>query len=158
MYSHKSATSAQDFLLRLKFAVNQPIVNIQTDNGSEFAGVFNQALDEQNITHYFSRPYTPKDHAEVERFNQTLEYEWLQDGNFTTDCKRFNESLTDWLIEYNFVRPHETLDYLTPMEYIEKYQNRLAEKQTKLLPMCPAWTRACQEQIKMLVSTYYVKQ
>jgi len=26
------------------------------------------------------------------------------------------------------------------MEYIEKYQNRLAKKQTKLLPMCPAWT------------------
>jgi len=140
MYSHKSATSAQDFLLRLKFAVNQPIVNIQTDNGSEFAGVFNHALDEQNITHYFSRPYTPKDNAEVERFNQTLKYEWLQDANFTTDCQRFNESLTDWLIAYNFIRPHETLDYLTPMEYIEKYQNRLAKKQTKLLPMCPAWT------------------
>lgn len=140
MYSNKSATSARDFLFRLKFAVNQPIVNIQTDNGSEFQGVFGKALRDFDIAHYFSRPYTPKDNAEVERFNQTLEYEWLNDGNFTADCRRFNEQLTDWLMEYNFVRPHQTLDYLTPIEYIKKYQTELVKKETNLLPMCPAWT------------------
>ena len=106
--------------------------------------MFDRALGGFGISHYFSRPYTPKDNAEVERFNQTLEYEWLNDGNFTTDCQQFNESLTDWLVEYNFVRPHETLDYLAPMEYIEKYQSRLMKTKSKtyasLLPMCPAWT------------------
>jgi transposase InsO family protein len=56
----------------------------------------------------------------VERFNPTLEYEWLNDGHFTADCRRFNEALTDWLIEYNFHRPHEALAYLTPIEYIEQ--------------------------------------
>lgn len=60
----------------------------------------------------------------MERFNQTLEYEWLNDGNFTNDCQRFNKSLTKWLEEYNFIRPHESLDYQTPIEYITNYINQ----------------------------------
>ncbi len=47
------------------------------------------------------------------------EYEWLYDGNLDLDCNTFNQNLTEWLIEYNFNRPHQSLDYLTPMEYIE---------------------------------------
>ena len=33
----------------------------------------------------------------------------------TTDIKIFNRNLTEWLIEYNFRRPHQTLDYKPPM-------------------------------------------
>ena len=39
----------------------------------------------------------------------------------TTDIGIFNRNLTDWLIEYNFNRPHQTLDYLTPIEFTQKY-------------------------------------
>jgi len=35
--------------------------------------------------------------------------------------------LTEWLVEYNFERPHQSLDYLTPIEFTQKY--------TKVLPM-----------------------
>ncbi|MBD3282002.1 MAG: transposase, partial [Candidatus Portnoybacteria bacterium] len=35
---------------------------------------------------------------------------------FTTDIDKFNRNLTEWLIEYNFIRPHETLNYETPIE------------------------------------------
>ena len=70
----------------------------------------------------------------VERFIETLIYEWLNDFNFMPDCDEFNVNLTEWLIEYNFNRPHQSLDYLTPIEYIEKHRD--------VLPMCPATTRA----------------
>ncbi|NTU67236.1 MAG: transposase, partial [Candidatus Moranbacteria bacterium] len=30
-------------------------------------------------------------------------------------------NLTEWLIEYNFNRPHQALDYLTPIEFTQKY-------------------------------------
>lgn len=119
MYASKSSRSAKDFLYRLKYVVDAPIINIQTDNGSEFYHEFEQALQELEILHWFSRPKTPKDNAMAERFNETLQYEWLNDGNFTSDVDQFNHALTDWLIEYNFHRPHQALDYLTPIEYIQ---------------------------------------
>jgi len=58
----------------------------------------------------------------MERFNQTLEYEWLKDGNFTPDITLFNSRLKDFIIEYNFKRPHQTLNYLTPIQFAVKYQ------------------------------------
>lgn len=118
MYKSKSSKNAADFLYRLRYFINEPIINLQTDNGSEFAGDFEKAAIQLHIEQYFSRSKTPEDNPEVERFNQTLEYEWLNDGHFTPDCQRFNKTLTEWLIEYNFIRPHEALDYLTPIEYI----------------------------------------
>jgi len=120
MYNNKSSKSAADFLYRLKYVINQPIINLQTDNGSEFAGFFEKAVQKLKIERYFSRVKTPKDNSEIERFNQTLEYEFLNNQNFDPNCKRFNKKLTKWLITYNFQRPHQTLNYLTPIEYIVK--------------------------------------
>jgi IS30 family transposase len=131
MYTTKSSASAKDFLYRLNYLIDAPITNIQTDNGSEFFDQFEDALKELEITHWFSRPRTPEDNAVAERFNQTIQVEWINDGNFTTDINKFNKELTKWLIEYNFIRPHVTLDYMTPIEYLED----TLRKQQKLLPM-----------------------
>jgi len=125
MYSSKSSKVAADFLRRLQYLIDQPIINLQTDNGSEFADYFERATQELKIERYFSRIKTPKDNPEAERFNETLEYEWLNDGNFNPDCKKFNQNLTNWLIEYNFIRPHENLAYQTPIEYIQTNSNVL---------------------------------
>ena len=37
----------------------------------------------------------------------------------------FNLALTDWLIEYNFNRPHKTLAYKTPIEYLSAYYHEM---------------------------------
>lgn len=39
----------------------------------------------------------------------------------------FNDALTDWLIEYNSIRPHKTLDYSSPLEYLDNYYSTLGE-------------------------------
>ena len=70
MYKNKSSRSAADFLYRLCYLVDQPIEDLQTDNGSEFALEFERAAEELGIQRYFSRIKTPKDNSEVERFNQ----------------------------------------------------------------------------------------
>ncbi|MBT7717286.1 transposase, partial [Candidatus Uhrbacteria bacterium] len=31
----------------------------------------------------------------------------------------FNKRLTDWLVEYNAIRPHESLNYLTPLQFAQ---------------------------------------
>ena len=132
MYKSKSSVVAADFLYRLRYLANQPIENLQTDNGSEFALEFERTTTKLNIQRYFSRVRTPKDNPEVERFNQTLEYEWLYNSNLSLEPEELNPRLTEWLIEYNFNRPHQSLDYLAPIEYIER---ELAKVCSPVLPM-----------------------
>ncbi|MEE9192314.1 MAG: hypothetical protein V3U04_06865 [Candidatus Aerophobetes bacterium] len=63
---------------------------------------------------------------------RTLKEEFIQLGNFTTEPLLFNERLTEWLIEYDFNRPHQSLGYLSAIEYLNNYQ--------KVLPMSPSST------------------
>ena len=145
-YKNKSSRSAKDFLYRLHYLIDADIANAQTDNGSEFYGEFEEALRELEILHWFSRPRTPKDNAVCERFNQTLQYEWLNDGNFTTDCDKLNITMTEWLVEYNFHRPHEILDYKSPFEY---YEDTLVSNNI-LLPMYSARTASSNVHLNLL--------
>jgi len=137
MYKNKSSRVAADFLYHLRYLVNQPTQNLQTDNGSEFALEFEIAITKLGIQRYFSRVKTPKDNPEIERFNQTLEYEWLYNSNLSLDPEELNPRLTEWLVEYNFNRPHQSLAYLSPVEYIEK---ELAKIPGQVLPMWSAST------------------
>jgi transposase InsO family protein len=52
----------------------------------------------------------------MERFNETLEYEWLYDSNLSSDPEELNPRLSEWLIEYDFNRPHQSLAYLAPIQ------------------------------------------
>lgn len=131
MYKNINSLNASDFLNRLLYLVNGNIENIQTDNGSEFHKYFETACTKLKLKHYWSRSRTPKDNAVNERFNQTLQYEFVRFGNFTADIEKFNQNLTEWLIEYNFRRPHETLGYATPINFHNSLQ---------VLPMYPSRT------------------
>jgi transposase InsO family protein len=120
MYTSHSSQSATDFLKRMRYLLETNIENIHTDNGSEFHKHFAQAVTALNLTHYWSRPRTPKDNPALERFNGTLKHEFLRQGNFHSDPAIFNQRLTDWLITYNSVRPHQALGYLTPLKFAEQ--------------------------------------
>ena len=114
MYPSGSSQSAADFLQRLWILFGARIRNLQTDNGSEFAGAFTEACREFGVERYFSRVKTPKDNAAEECFNETLDVEFLRDGTLDSNVQRFKAKLAPWLVEYNSVRPHATLSYLTP--------------------------------------------
>jgi transposase InsO family protein len=121
MYSSHGSMCTTDFLLRLNYLLESKIKNIQTDNGSEFGKYFDQTCKKLNLERYYSRVMTPKDNAICERFNRTLKEEFIQLGNYNSDTNIFNRNLTDWLIEYNFHRPHQTLGYMTPIGFNQKY-------------------------------------
>lgn len=132
MYTNHSSVSARDFLHRLHILLDGKIENVQTDNGSEFHRHFDEACQALNLEHYWSRIKTPKDNAVNERFNRTLQDEFISLGNMTEDTLQFNRSLTEWLVEYNFRRPHQALGYLPPINFSFKYH--------KVLPMYPSHT------------------
>jgi len=121
MYHNHSSLSTEDFLLRLYYLLDGRIENIQTDNGSEFMKYFDKACQKLKLNRYFSRVRIPQDNASNERFNRTLKEEFIRLGNMTDNINIFNRRLSDWLIEYNFSRPHQSLDYLTPIEFNQKY-------------------------------------
>lgn len=124
LYKTHSSRGAKDFLERLLYVTDNKILNIHHDNGSEFLKEFAEACRTRNIPQWFSRPHTPKDNAVLERFNRTIQEEFIE----VTDTDilfidEFNTYLTEWLIEYNFHRPHQTLDYKPPLVYLDSYYN-----------------------------------
>jgi transposase InsO family protein len=58
---------------------------------------FEKASAKLNIQRYFSRVKTPKDNSEIERFNETLEYEWLYNSNLSLDPEEFNPRPTEYV-------------------------------------------------------------
>ena len=106
------------------------ILNVGHDNGSEFQKHFALARASMGVPQYYSRPKTPKDNAVCERFNRTLQDEFLRLGNFSPHPDRFNRNRTEWLVEYNFQRPHQSLGYVPPINFEAKY--------LKVLPRYPS--------------------
>ncbi len=86
------------------------------------------------LSHWWSRVRMPKDNAVCERFNRTLQEEFIACGNMYVDPDIFNRKLTDWLIEYDFHRPHMALGYRHPIE--------VATLKSKALPINPSRTSA----------------
>jgi len=118
-YTNHSSANARDFLKELIRYAPFRITAIQTDNGSEFAHHFHEACLTLNITHYHTYPRSPKMNAHVERFNRTLSEECLVYNRalLRDDVTEFNETLHTWLRWYNHDRPHESLGFLSPLEY-----------------------------------------
>jgi transposase len=99
-----------------------PIACANTDNGSENEKDFDSYLEKNKIVHFYSRAGTPTDNPRVERSHLTDEIEFYRHGNI---CKTFAEQkkkIADWEYEYNYVRPHQALGNLTPMEFYELWK------------------------------------
>jgi len=119
-YTNHGSASAADFLKRTREVIPDCPSAVQTDNGSEFALHFERACVELNLAHYHTYPRSPKMNAHVERFNRTLDEEFLiyHRSLLRDDPRVCNEKLIDWLLWYNSERPHHALHLLSPFQYI----------------------------------------
>ena len=109
--------SAIDFFLmarahyaRFGFSIRR----VLTDNGSCYKdGTFRITLRQQHIKHRFTRPYTPRTNGKAERFIHTALREWAYARSYDNSSERLN-NLDPWLHDYNFHRPHASLNLNTP--------------------------------------------
>lgn len=86
-------------------------LSIQTDNGSEFRGVFHIWITKKRkLSHYFIPKKSPWWNGKVERAHRTMDEEYYQ------NTQRIWESPYEWLRYYNFERIHLTLNGKTPHE------------------------------------------
>lgn len=120
IYPTRGSKNGQLFLKELRKHFPFTIKAVQSDNGSEFLGDFHSQLKQESTLHYFSYPATPKMNSRVERMIRTTREELWNQGHLLGDLEDLNKSLNQWLKIYNNQRPHQALDYQTPMQY---YQN-----------------------------------
>ena len=123
--SHASKAAEEFFELCLKvFPYSFNFLYVLTDNGSEFKKHFSEKLKELHLIHYHTYPKMPKMNAHVERFNRTIQDDWI-DWHLCglMDPDAFNRSLIDYLIFYNTERVHYAFqNKLSPVQFMIQWQ------------------------------------
>jgi len=128
VFSSAGSMNAKRFLDELGEYMPFTLVALQTDNGNEFLKHFDQATEEKLITHYFSHPYCPKENAHVERKIQTTKYElWAYREGYSVE--ELNRVVDQWNFTYNHVRPHQSLGYLTPVEFLDQWKETSRDRE-----------------------------
>jgi len=90
---------------------------LRVDNGPEMISVHMAAWAENHSVELeFIQPGKPMQNGFVERFNRTYREDVLNMYVFNklSEVRAITE---DWLIDYNEVRPHESLGNIPPIEY-----------------------------------------
>jgi transposase InsO family protein len=122
IYSSLSSRNGADFLQECVNNFDFEIRNIQTDNGSEFLGEFDKLCKQLNLPHYFIYPRHPKQNTYVETSHSADKREFYQQGNVSPLLEVMQLRIIEWQNIWNKIRPHESLNYLTPEAYYHKWQ------------------------------------
>jgi len=111
-------------LLKVEYGIQ--FDSIMTDNGPEVAShskdksshPFERMLLELGIKHRYTRPYRPQTNGKVERFWRTLNDDLIE-GTYFESLEHFSNELEQYMLYYNFARPHQALNGKTPKMMLE---------------------------------------
>lgn len=121
-YARLNSQNAREFFNKLEavYPIRDGIKIVQTDNGLEFQGAFSDYLKQKQINHLFIYPRCPKINAYVERANRTLQEEFVNNSleYVTENLTDFNARLMDYLVWYNTRRVHNSLNNISPIDYL----------------------------------------
>ena len=92
-------------------------LRIRTDNGPEFRSKRFQLWMKDNLIEWSRiQKGKPQQNAIIERFNKTYREDVL-DANLFYSIEQANAITQRWVVDYNHERPHQSLNYQTPMAY-----------------------------------------
>ncbi len=131
-YKNQTSIKAAHFLHYLRKKFPYPIKAIQIDGGSEFKDQFEEACRSKKIPLFVLPPRSPKLNGHVERANRTHREEFYEVNDVDLDLEEHNKQLEKWVHEYNYIRPHQSLDYLTPYQYYRQWKRN---SRIKAFPM-----------------------
>lgn len=113
-----SAAGGASFVLTAQTVAPFTFQTVQTDHGPEFSKWFTKKLTEKKVTHRHSRVRTPNDNAHLERFNRTIQEECI--FRLPRKLEVWNREIPEYLHYYNNDRPHMGIDWLTPVQKLQK--------------------------------------
>ena len=127
--AHTRATSntASGFIDVLLQRMPFPIKAIQVDGGSEFQDAFEEECQRRGIKLFVLPPRSPKLNGHVERAQRTHTEEFYEVTDTSFEIGDLNQALLEWEKVYNTIRPHQSLGYLTPRQFLEQYQQKQEE-------------------------------
>jgi putative transposase len=114
-----------------KYPDQEPV--LISDNGPQLiAREFDLYLQEVGITHRRTRFYYPQSNGKVERFFQTCKNEAVRRQSYLSldDLKR---QIDDYIINYNFLRLHSAIGYITPNDMLNGRQSVIFEERHQKL-------------------------
>jgi transposase InsO family protein len=101
------------------------VTRVMTDNGSCYKSfAFKDACKALGLRHIRTKPYTPKTNGKAERFIQTSLREWAYARAYPTSEHR-KHALQSWLHNYNWHRPHGSLQSMPPISRLNQPMNNL---------------------------------
>ncbi len=83
---------------------------------------FEEACRSLEIKLFVNPPRYSEMNGGAERTNRTSREEFCEVEDLALVTEELNRQLEAWEYTYNYVRPHETLDYLTPNEYDRQWK------------------------------------
>ncbi len=104
-----------------------------SDNGKEFKGAFKQLCASYNIPQQFTRPYRPQTNGKAERVIKTIKG-MLQKHRFISREER-RRILYAIVRYYNHLRPHQSLEEMSPFAYLQQYIDRTKRELKVLLTL-----------------------
>lgn len=122
IYGRATANTARQYLDELEARTPFPIKAIQVDGGSEFKAQFEAACQQRGIRLFVLPPSSPKLNGCVERGNRTHREEFYEVYDLEWTAGQLRPDLLNWETIYNTVRPHQSLGYLTPQEYVTQWR------------------------------------
>ena len=106
------------------------VQRIYSDNGSCYRSrAMRAAAAMLGLKHRFTRPYTPKTNGKAERFIQTSLREWAYAHAYAHSDQRAAR-LHPFLHNYNFHRPHHSLNLRSPISRLRLPLNNLLSLHT----------------------------
>jgi transposase InsO family protein len=95
---------------------------LRSDNGREFiAASLGDWLADRGVQTAFIEKGSPQQNAFVERFNGTMRDELLNGEEFASVLEA-RVLITNWLVEYNTLRPHRGLGMMTPNQFAANWK------------------------------------
>jgi len=130
-YTNATSALAADFLKYTQEQFPFTIKSIQVDGGSEFMGEFEAICQNKELDLYVLPPRRPQYNAHIERGNGTAKYEFYFQYSGPPTLGIVNQHLRKFVEFYNTFRPHQSLNYKTPMEFYEQLSD-LKKKESRV--------------------------
>jgi putative transposase len=108
-------------------------IRLQIDGGSKFKKHFEETCQRRNIRLFLTPPRSPKLQGYVERSNRTHREEFYEVEDIEIRLEDHNRQLEKWNDTYNYIRPHQSLDYLTPYQYYQRWLKKHKPKPSLML-------------------------